>query len=96
LYNTIFREQDLQYLEEAYHNLQEAFRQVARAYIYTLIAGIEPFITAGEEEQGPIQMPNYNIPMYAPVFYGSPYGNVPATPPAPAYPQNPQQEGERR
>jgi len=91
---TVFREKDIRLLEEAYENLQESFRQIARAYIYTLISGTEPVIKLTQEPEGPqLRMPNYNIPMYAPIFYGTPYGPGYGRPA-----QTPQQtqEGERR
>ena len=91
---TIFREKDIRPLEEAYENLQEAFKQITRAYLYTLISGVEPVIKVGPEEEGPqLQVPNYNIPMYAPVFYGQPFGPGYGQPPQG---QQPQQGGERK
>jgi len=45
--NTILKEEDRRMLEEAYRNVMEAFRRIARAYIYTLLAGIE---TEGRRE----------------------------------------------
>ena len=63
--NTIFKVDDINVFEEAIYNLQEAFRQLGRSYLYTLISAIEPFIeTENKQEEEPVMtMPNYNIPM---------------------------------
>jgi len=72
--NTIFSESDVNLIEEARYNLQEAFRQLGRAFIYILVSAIEPFIKAGNDlennNQSPIVPPDYNVPLSVPAFYG--------------------------
>jgi len=71
--NTIFKQEDINVFEEAIYNLQEAFRQLGRSYLYTLISAIEPFIETEpkpQEEVEPVMtMPNYNIPMGQAYYY---------------------------
>jgi len=74
--NTIFSESDINLMEEARYNLQEAFRQLGRAFIYILVSAIEPYINTGgsdsEEQQNKLVQPDYNVPLVAPAFYMPP------------------------
>jgi len=85
-----YSKKELKYLEDAYHNIMEAFRQIARKYIYTLLAGIQPII----EEAQPETLPQFQQPQQ-PLgqLYGTsfkPSISYPTTQPT----QQPQQFGE--
>ena len=63
--NTIYSEEEIRMIEQAYRYLQAALRQLGRKYLYTLLAGIPP-----EMEQKPQQPPEFQyVPLGMGYFY---------------------------